>query len=93
MYPSAMYPSVSAATDAAARQDFKRRIASAIAQVSYPAHPLILIETAEHSGAARDVVDALRALPDEAFGSFSEVAASIEAARGPASGLDPNCAS
>jgi hypothetical protein len=90
-----MYPSASVATDAtnaAARQDFKERIAAALADVSYPAHRPILIETAEHSGAARDVVDALRTLPDEAFGSFSEVAASIAAARAPADNLGQNSA-
>jgi hypothetical protein len=90
-----MYPSASVATDAAnaaARQDFKERIAAALADVSYPAHRTILIETAEHSGATRDVVDALRTLPDEAFGSFSEVAASIAAARAPADNLGQNSA-
>ncbi|WP_043203798.1 DUF2795 domain-containing protein [Paraburkholderia acidipaludis] len=86
-----MHSSASIAAEAAARQDFKQRIEAALAQVNYPAHPPILIETAEQSGAASDVVAALRTLPDEAFGSFSEVAASIEAARKPAGDLDQNC--
>lgn len=87
-----MSTSASTATDAAAQQDFKRRIESAVESVSYPAHPPILIESAECSGAARDVVDALRALPDEAFGSFSEVVASIEGARAPVDGSSRDCA-
>ncbi|WP_322011829.1 DUF2795 domain-containing protein [Paraburkholderia sp. J12] len=58
-----------------------RRIESAVVQVSYPAHPPVLIESAEHNGAAPDVIAALRLLPDEAYGSFPEVAASITAAR------------
>ncbi|WP_042337404.1 DUF2795 domain-containing protein [Paraburkholderia ferrariae] len=57
------------------------RIESAVAHVSYPAHPPVLIESAEHNGAAADVIAALRLLPDEAYGSFPEVAASITAAR------------
>jgi hypothetical protein len=88
-----MSTSASAATDATAQQEFKQRIETALEGVSYPAHPPVLIETAERSGAARDVVDALRVLPDEAFGSFSEVAASIEGARTPVGSTNRDCAS
>jgi hypothetical protein len=57
------------------------RVLHALARVTWPAHPGTLIENAEQSGAARDVIDALRELPDEAFGSFPEVSASIVAAQ------------
>jgi hypothetical protein len=57
------------------------RVLHALEQVNWPAHPATLIESAEASGAAHDVIEALRALPDEAYGSFPEVSASIVAAR------------
>jgi len=53
------------------------RVLHALERVNWPAHPATLIESAEASGASRDVIDALRKLPDEAFGSFPEVSASI----------------
>ncbi|MEX3948845.1 DUF2795 domain-containing protein [Paraburkholderia sp. EG287B] len=57
------------------------RVLHALERVTWPAHPATLIETAERSGAPRDVTDALRRLPDEAFGSFAEVSALIVAAQ------------
>ena len=57
------------------------RVLRALECVTWPAHPATLIESAEHSGAQRDVIDALRLLPDEAFGSFPEVSALIVAAQ------------
>ena len=57
------------------------RVLHALECVTWPAHPATLIESAEHSGAPRDVIEALRQLPDEAFGSFSEVSALIVAAQ------------
>jgi hypothetical protein len=55
------------------------RIQRAVNDVSYPAHPRTLIEAAEQARAEPDVLEALRDLPDEAFGSFPEVSASIVA--------------
>lgn len=57
------------------------RVLHALECVTWPAHPATLIESAESRGAPHDVVDALRQLPDEAFGSFPEVAALIVAAQ------------
>ncbi|WP_321909442.1 MULTISPECIES: DUF2795 domain-containing protein [unclassified Paraburkholderia] len=57
------------------------RALHALECVTWPAHPATLIESAESRGAPRDVIEALRQLPDEAFGSFPEVAASIVAAQ------------
>ncbi|MCP3705556.1 DUF2795 domain-containing protein [Paraburkholderia sp. CNPSo 3274] len=57
------------------------RVLHALECVTWPAHPATLIESAERSGAPRDVIDALRRLPDEAFGSFPEVSALIVAAQ------------
>ncbi|HKT90587.1 MAG TPA: DUF2795 domain-containing protein [Paraburkholderia sp.] len=57
------------------------RVLHALECVTWPAHPATLIESAERSGAPRDVIEALRQLPDEAFGSFSEVSALIVAAQ------------
>jgi hypothetical protein len=57
------------------------RVLHALERVNWPAHPGTLIESAEQSGAQRDVIDALRQLPDEAFGSFPEVSALIIAAQ------------
>jgi len=57
----------------------KQRVLDAIATVSYPARRDTLVDSAREHRAADDVVDALRALPDESFGSFSEVSASIAA--------------
>ncbi|MCP3724192.1 DUF2795 domain-containing protein [Paraburkholderia sp. CNPSo 3272] len=57
------------------------RVLHALERVTWPAHPATLIENAERSGAPRDVIDALRRLPDEAFGSFPEVSALIVAAQ------------
>ncbi|WP_035512521.1 DUF2795 domain-containing protein [Paraburkholderia nodosa] len=57
------------------------RVLHALERVTWPAHPATLIESAERSGAPRDVIDALRHLPDEAFGSFPEVSALIVAAQ------------
>jgi hypothetical protein len=65
--------------DTAAHPTLVQRIESAVNGVSYPAHPPTLIESAKRNGADRDVVEALHGLPDEAFGSFPEVAASIAA--------------
>lgn len=76
-----MSPNILAEGNAEARRTFDQRLESAINGVSYPAHPPTLIESAEHNGADPDVLDALHQLPDEAFGSFPEVAASVVAAR------------
>lgn len=57
------------------------RVQMALERVTWPAHPATLIEHAEQAGAAREVIDALRGLPDEAYGSFPEVSASIVAAQ------------
>ncbi|CAM2156931.1 DUF2795 domain-containing protein [Paraburkholderia tropica] len=62
-----------------AREALILRVERALDAVTFPAHPGTLLDCAEHSGARADVIDALRALPDEAFGSFSEVSASIVA--------------
>lgn len=70
------------------------RVLHALERVTWPAHPATLIQNAEDSGATSDVIDALRDLPDEAFGSFPEVSASIIAARLRAGGAagNGNCA-
>ena len=57
------------------------RVLHALQRVNWPAHPDTLIESAESSGASRDVIESVRQLPDEAFGSFPEVSASIIAAQ------------
>lgn len=57
----------------------KQRVLDAIVTVSYPARRDTLVDSAREHGAAADVVAALSALPDESFGSFSEVSASIAA--------------
>jgi hypothetical protein len=57
----------------------KQRVLNAIETVSYPARRDTLVDSAREHRAAGDVVDALRALPDESYGSFSEVSASIAA--------------
>jgi hypothetical protein len=57
------------------------RVLHALERVTWPAHPDTLIENAEQSGAQGDVIAALRNLPDEAYGSFPEVSASIIAAQ------------
>jgi len=57
----------------------KQRVLDAIATVSYPARRDTLVDSAREHQAAGDVVDALRALPDESYGSFSEVSALIAA--------------
>ncbi|QGZ57403.1 DUF2795 domain-containing protein [Paraburkholderia acidiphila] len=57
------------------------RVLHALERVTWPAHPATLIESATNRGAAHDVIEALRHLPDEAFGSFSEVSALIVAAQ------------
>jgi len=58
-----------------------RRVLHALECVTWPAHPPTLIESAERRGAPQDVIDALRRLPDEAFGSYPEVSALIVAAQ------------
>jgi hypothetical protein len=57
------------------------RVLHALERVTWPAHPDTLIENAQQSGAAPDVIEALRDLPDEAYGNFAEVSALIVAAR------------
>lgn len=57
----------------------KQRVLDAIETVSWPARRDTLVDSAREHRAAADVVDALRALPDESFGSFSEVSASFAA--------------
>ncbi|WP_322030370.1 DUF2795 domain-containing protein [Paraburkholderia sp. J76] len=57
------------------------RVLHALECVTWPAHPATLIENAERRAAAPDVIEALRELPDEAFGSFPEVSALIVAAQ------------
>jgi hypothetical protein len=61
------------------RQALKQRVLHATATVSWPARRDTLVDSAREHRAAADVVDALRALPDESFGSFSEVSASLAA--------------
>jgi hypothetical protein len=72
---------VSAQTYTGPRTDtldaLKQRVLNAIETVSYPARRDTLVDSAREHRAAGDVVDALRALPDESYGSFSEVSASI----------------
>ncbi|NIE67718.1 DUF2795 domain-containing protein [Burkholderia sp. Ax-1719] len=55
------------------------RVQRAVNDVSYPAHPPTLIDAAGQANADPEVLDALRGLPDEAFGGFAEVSASIVA--------------
>jgi hypothetical protein len=74
-----MAPTSPTRTSPAEEHTLVQRIESAVSDVSYPAHPPTLIESAERSGASRDVIEALHGLPDEAYGSFPEVAASIAA--------------
>ncbi|MBN3809277.1 DUF2795 domain-containing protein [Paraburkholderia sp. Ac-20347] len=62
-----------------AREALILRVERALDAATFPAHPGTLVDCAERAGARADVIDALRALPDEAFGSFSEVSASIVA--------------
>ncbi|HTH61392.1 MAG TPA: DUF2795 domain-containing protein [Paraburkholderia sp.] len=57
----------------------KARVLDALATVTYPARRDTLIDSAREHHAPADVVDALDALPDESFGSFSEVSALIAA--------------
>jgi len=71
-------PSDQARADAEALTE---RVRHTLERVNRPAHPGTLIEIAERSGASRDVIDSLRRLPDEAFGSLDEVSASIIAAQ------------
>ena len=63
----------------AALDALKQRVQQAINDVSYPARRDTLIDRAREHDAPADVVDALRTLPDESFGSFNEVSASIAA--------------
>ncbi|POR54842.1 uncharacterized protein DUF2795 [Paraburkholderia eburnea] len=55
------------------------RVQRAVNDVSYPAHPGTLIDAATQEHADPEVLEALRRLPDEAFGNFSEVSALIVA--------------
>ncbi|MBB3256789.1 hypothetical protein F4827_001635 [Paraburkholderia bannensis] len=55
------------------------RVQRAVNDVSYPAHPRTLLDAARQAQADFEVLDALRGLPDEAFGGFAEVSASIVA--------------
>lgn len=55
----------------------KQRVLEATVTVSYPARRDTLVDSAIEHQAQADVVAALRALPDESFGSFNEVSASI----------------
>lgn len=57
------------------------RVQLALRLVTWPAHPRTLIDCAQQSNAGSEVIEALRGLPDEAFGSFSEVSASIAASQ------------
>ncbi|SDD50000.1 DUF2795 domain-containing protein [Paraburkholderia lycopersici] len=57
------------------------RVLHALERVNWPAHLATLIKSAERSGAPHEVIEALEHLPDEVFGSFPEVSASIIAAR------------
>lgn len=72
-------PDLSRPSAGNARDALVERIQRAVNDVSYPAHPPTLIEAAEQAHADADVLEALRDLPDEAFGSFPEVSASIVA--------------
>lgn len=55
----------------------KQCVRDATLAVSYPARRDTLVDSAREHHASAEVVDALRALPDESFGSFAEVSASI----------------
>ncbi|MBB2929103.1 DUF2795 domain-containing protein [Paraburkholderia silvatlantica] len=84
MKPGSACEATRADTPDAARSNaaaLSGRVLHALERVTWPAHPATLIESAERSGAPRDVIDALRRLPDEAFGSFPEVSALIVAAQ------------
>ncbi|WP_321846471.1 DUF2795 domain-containing protein [Paraburkholderia bannensis] len=72
-------PSSSAALPGNPRDALVERVQRAVNDVSYPAHPRTLIEAARQAHASPDVLDALNRLPDEAFGGFAEVSASIVA--------------
>jgi len=61
------------------RDALRQRVLRAVVTVSYPARRDTLVDSAREHHADNDVVNALRALPDESFGSFSEVSASIAA--------------
>jgi hypothetical protein len=62
-------------------RELAARVRNALNDVAYPAHPRTLIECAIQEGAPKDVLDMLRALPDESFGGFDEVWALIVAMR------------
>lgn len=82
MKPASAYAATRADTPDQARSNAEAltgRVLRALECVTWPAHPATLIESAERSGAPRDVVEALHQLPDEAFGSFAEVSALIVA--------------
>ncbi|WP_042298389.1 DUF2795 domain-containing protein [Paraburkholderia bannensis] len=72
-------PSTSAALPGNPRDALVERVQRAVNDVSYPAHPRTLIDAATQAHAGPDVLDALQRLPDEAFGGFAEVSASIVA--------------
>lgn len=76
---STTIPSNPAASPGNPRDALVDRAQRAVNDVSYPAHPRTLIDAAGQAHADPDVLDALRGLPDEAFGSFAEVSASIVA--------------
>ena len=63
----------------AQRSALKQRVLDAVSTVSYPARRNTLVDSARERRARRDVIDALSALPDESYGSFSEVAALVAA--------------
>lgn len=78
-HPRNISPQAHAVPPAATLDALKQRVLNAIETVSYPARRDTLVDSAREHRAAGDVVDALRALPDESYGSFSEVSASIAA--------------
>jgi hypothetical protein len=65
----------------AAAEALTDRVLHALERVTWPAHPDTLVESAEENGAPPDVIEALRNLPEEAYGNFAEVSALIVAAR------------
>lgn len=84
MKPASACEATRTATPAQTRgnaEALSERVLHALERTTWPAHPATLIENAEGSGAPPDVIEALRRLPDEAFGSFPEVSALIVAAQ------------
>lgn len=61
-----------------------KRLQESLAGVAYPAEAADLLAHAERRGAARDIRDALRALPGRSYGSIDEVVRALPARPGSA---------